>query len=187
MSDLPHRDFLCWWQQLRATRKIKRSTPSPLSCPLVLAVYMKTMRTWFLMLEASNCTQNIRQRYPDTKESRDVDGPRLLLLEIPWVHQEIEVWELTSELSHWEIDHALLLTITSDTACICYLLSGKHLAFVLTRKFSSSPIEALSGSQWGMMGCNNAMDVKTRPLLNRENAKGRYCSVLTEQQWQKFR
>lgn len=59
-----------------------------------------------------------------------------------------------------ETYHALVLTTHSNIECIQYLLREREFGFVLTRKFSSDPLEALFAFLRRTAGCNDALDIR---------------------------
>lgn len=56
---------------------------------------------------------------------------------------------------------ALLLTTYSTVSCIRYLLKTEKFFFVVTRKFSSDPVESFFGTLRRSVGCNDQLDARS--------------------------
>lgn len=124
--------------------------------------FMKTMHRWFLLMDVSNCKQHIHLNHPDTKQFSSPCDERLDWLEIVFIEYLLELKKnsLPQNFLTKETYHALVLTTHSNVECIRYLLREKEFGFVLTRKFSSDPLEALFGFLRRTAGCNDALDMR---------------------------
>ncbi|KAH6920485.1 hypothetical protein HPB50_028529 [Hyalomma asiaticum] len=124
--------------------------------------FMKNMCRWFTLMDVSNCQQHIHQNHPDTKEFYDPEDSRLHWLELVFL-EYIEDLKATSAPQNFlskETHHALVFTTVSNVQCIRFLLH-RGFKFVLTRKFSSDPIESLFGTLRRSAGCNDMLDVRS--------------------------
>ncbi|KAH6931360.1 hypothetical protein HPB50_023925 [Hyalomma asiaticum] len=120
------------------------------------------MCRWFTLMDVSNCQQHIHQNHPDTKEFYDPEDSRLHWLELVFL-EYIEDLKATSAPQNFltkETHHALVFTTVSNVQCIRFLLH-RGFKFVLTRKFSSDPIESLFGTLRRSAGCNDMLDVRS--------------------------
>ncbi|KAG0419857.1 hypothetical protein HPB47_003833, partial [Ixodes persulcatus] len=124
--------------------------------------FMKTMHRWFLLMDVSNCKQHIHLNHPDTKQFSSHCDERLDWLEIVFIEYLLELKKnsLPQNVLTKETYHALVLTTHSNVECIRYLLREREFGFVLTRKFSSDPLEALFGCLRRTAGCNGALDMR---------------------------
>lgn len=127
-------------------------------------VFMKNMYRWFVLHDTSNKQQHVQQRFPDVRHYDDPNDERLEWLEVAF---PLYIEELKKQATHplgfltTETYEALLLTTYSTVACIRYLLITEKFIFVLTRKFSSDPIESLFGTLRRSLGCNDQLDVRS--------------------------
>lgn len=126
-------------------------------------VFMKNIFRWFTLHNTSNEVQHIHQRFPDTRHFDNFDDDRLEWLDVTFPLYIEELKNSTSPRGFLtkETYEALLLTTYSTAACIRHLLVTEKLSFVLTRKFSSDPIEALFGTLRRSLGCNDQLDVRS--------------------------
>ncbi|KAL1441843.1 hypothetical protein MTO96_008235 [Rhipicephalus appendiculatus] len=111
-------------------------------------------------MDVSNCEQHIHQNNPDTRQFSDAEDPRLHWLELVFL-EYIEMLKEASSPENFltkETYHALVFTTVSNVQCIQFLLNECDFMFVLTRKFSSDPIESLFGFLRRTAGCNDVMD-----------------------------
>ncbi|XP_049516704.1 uncharacterized protein LOC125942564 [Dermacentor silvarum] len=127
-------------------------------------LFMKNIYRWFLLHDNSNRQQYIHQNCPDIRHYDDAYDSRLEWLEVtlPLYIEELKK-NSTSPRGFLtkETCEALLLTTYSTVACIRYLLKSEDFCFVLTRKFSSDPIESLFGTLRRSLGCNDQLDVRS--------------------------
>ncbi|KAL1414067.1 hypothetical protein MTO96_000974 [Rhipicephalus appendiculatus] len=126
-------------------------------------VFMRNMYRWFLLHDTSNTVQHIRQHLPDVRHYDDANDDRLEWLEVtfPMYIEQLKK-DATSPRGFLtaETYQALLLTTYSTVYCIRYLLLTERFHFVLTRKFSSDPVESLFGTLRRSVGCNDQLDVR---------------------------
>ncbi|KAH8039806.1 hypothetical protein HPB51_008914 [Rhipicephalus microplus] len=125
--------------------------------------FMTNMYRWFVLMDVSNCEQHIHQNNPDTRQFSDTKDPRLHWLELVFL-EYIELLKEASSPENFltkETYHALVFTTVSNVQCIQFLLNECDFTFVLTRKFSSDPIESLFGFLRRTAGCNDVMDVRS--------------------------
>ncbi|KAH6919543.1 hypothetical protein HPB50_029459 [Hyalomma asiaticum] len=124
--------------------------------------FMQNMCRWVTLMDVSNCQQHIHQNHPDTKEFYDPEDSRLHWLALVFL-EYIEDLKATSAPQNFltkETHHALVFTTVSNVQCIRFLLH-RGFKFVLTRKFSSDPIESLFGTLRRSAGCNDMLDVRS--------------------------
>lgn len=127
-------------------------------------VFMKNIFRWFTLHDTSNKVQHIHQRFPDTRHFDNCDDDRLEWLNVTFpLYIEDLKKKSTSPRGFLttETYEALLLTTYSTAACVRHLLVTEKFSFVLTRKFSSDPIEALFGTLRRSLGCNDQLDVRS--------------------------
>ncbi|KAG0443010.1 hypothetical protein HPB47_015386 [Ixodes persulcatus] len=124
--------------------------------------FMKTMHRWFLLMNVSNSKQHIHLNHPDAKQFSSPCDERLDWLEIAFIEYLLELKKnsLPQNLLTKETYHALVLTTHSNVECIRYLLREREFGFVLTRKFSGDPLEALFGFLRRTAGCNDALNMR---------------------------
>ncbi|KAL1466361.1 hypothetical protein MTO96_042785 [Rhipicephalus appendiculatus] len=125
--------------------------------------FMEAIHKWFMCMDVSNLQQHIHRSDEDARQFSDTDDPRLEWLEGEFLFY-IEQLKTKSRAENYlskETHHALLFTTMSNVGCIRFLLSQKNFQFVLTRKFSSDPIESMLGFLRRSAGCNDALDVKS--------------------------
>ncbi|KAH8040855.1 hypothetical protein HPB51_013025 [Rhipicephalus microplus] len=125
--------------------------------------FMTNMYRWFVLMDVSNCEQHIHQNNPDTRQFSDAEDPRLHWLELVFL-EYIEMLKEASSPENFltkETYHALVFTTVSNVQCIQFLLNECDFTFVLTRKFSSNPIESLFRFLRRTAGCNDVMDVRS--------------------------
>ncbi|XP_040076067.1 uncharacterized protein LOC120848163 [Ixodes scapularis] len=126
--------------------------------------FMENVYRWFTLHDTSNKTQHIHQNFPDTRHYDDPEDSRLEWLETTF---PLYLEDLKNGASHpqqfltKETHEALLLTTYSTVACIRHLLTEEKFFFVLTRKFSSDPVESLFGTLRRAVGCNDQLDVRS--------------------------
>uniref|UniRef100_L7LXG9 Transposable element n=1 Tax=Rhipicephalus pulchellus TaxID=72859 RepID=L7LXG9_RHIPC len=125
--------------------------------------FMSNMYRWFVLMDVSNCQQHIHQNNPDTKEFADPEDGRLHWLELIFLEYVENLKEASSQENFLskETYHALVFTTVSNVQCIRFLLNECNFQFVLTRKFSSDPIESFFGFLRRTAGCNDIMDVRS--------------------------
>ncbi|KAH6948106.1 hypothetical protein HPB50_022975 [Hyalomma asiaticum] len=125
--------------------------------------FMSNMYRWFVLMDVSNCQQHIHQNNPDAKEFYDPEDVRLHWLELIFLEYVEDLKEASSQenLLSKETYHALVFTTVSNIQCIRFLLNECNFQFVLTRKFSSDPIEFFFGFLRRTAGCNDIMDVRS--------------------------
>ncbi|KAH6944999.1 hypothetical protein HPB50_006701 [Hyalomma asiaticum] len=92
--------------------------------------------------------QHVLQCSPDVGYYDDPNDDRLEWLEVsfPMYIEELKKDVSSRGFFTTETCEALLLTTYSTVSCIRYMLSAEKFHFVLTRKFSSDPIESLFGT-----------------------------------------
>ncbi|KAG0435080.1 hypothetical protein HPB47_018692 [Ixodes persulcatus] len=114
-------------------------------------------------MDVSNSQQHIHKNDPDNRHFSDIDDARLTWLETTFLDYLTKLKNKShpDNFLSKETHHALVLTTRSNAECIRFLLNEKKFNFVLTRKFSSDPIEALFGFLRRTAGCNDAMDMKS--------------------------
>ncbi|KAH7942263.1 hypothetical protein HPB49_022451 [Dermacentor silvarum] len=123
--------------------------------------FMEAMQKWFTLMDVSNCQQHIHCNNEDTRHFTDVDDSRLNWLEDDLLSY-IDTLKNASKPENFlskETCHALIFTTKSNVACIRHLLTAKCFRFVLTRKMSSDPIEAMFGFLRRSARCNDMLDV----------------------------
>ncbi|KAG0413076.1 hypothetical protein HPB47_009788 [Ixodes persulcatus] len=125
--------------------------------------FMLMMHKWFAVMDVSNSQQHIHKNDPDTRHFSDIDDARLTWLETTFLDYLTKLKNKShpDNFLSKETHHALVLTTRSNAECIHFLLNEKKFNFVLARKFSSDPIEALFGFLRRTAGCNDAMDMKS--------------------------
>uniref|UniRef100_A0A147BC10 Putative transposase protein n=1 Tax=Ixodes ricinus TaxID=34613 RepID=A0A147BC10_IXORI len=126
--------------------------------------FMESMYRWFLLHDTSNKSQHERQRFPDVRHYDDPQDSRLEWLEtaFPLYLEDLKTRANTPrQFLSKETYEALLLTTYSTVSCVRHLLTKEHYLFVLTRKFSSDPIESLFGTLRRSVGCNDQLDVRS--------------------------
>ncbi|XP_064482840.1 uncharacterized protein LOC135395673 [Ornithodoros turicata] len=126
-------------------------------------LFMESIYRWFILHDTSNCTQHIHQRFPYVRHYDSCDDSRLEWLEttFPAYLEELKKLTKPSQFFTKETYGALLTTTYSTVACVRYLLQEEQFRFVLTRKFSSDPIEALFGALRSSQGRNDQMNVRS--------------------------
>lgn len=125
--------------------------------------FMEVFHKWFTCMDVSNLQQHIHRNDADARQFSEIDDPRLDWLEGEFVSyiEQLKTKSRTENFLSKETHHALVFTTASNVECIRFLLSDKKFKFVLTRKFSSDPIEAMFGFLRRSSGCNDALDVKS--------------------------
>ncbi|KAH6942939.1 hypothetical protein HPB50_012246 [Hyalomma asiaticum] len=123
--------------------------------------FMEVMHRWLVLMDVSNTQQHIHKNNPDTRQFSDPNDSRLEWLEETFLDylKKLKDESHPDNFLSKETYAALVLTTTSNVMCIRFLLTEKKFIFVLTRKFSSDPIEALFGFLRRTAGCNGAMDM----------------------------
>ncbi|KAH7932918.1 hypothetical protein HPB49_004897 [Dermacentor silvarum] len=125
--------------------------------------FMEAMQKWFTLMDVSNCQQHIHCNNEDTRHVTDVEDSRLnwlgdvFLSYIDTLKNASKPENVLSKKTY----HALIFTTKSNVACIRHLLTAKSFRFVLTRKMSSDPIEAMFGFLRRSAGCNDMLDVRS--------------------------
>ncbi|KAH7959786.1 hypothetical protein HPB49_013836 [Dermacentor silvarum] len=117
---------------------------------------MEVIQKWFACMDVSNLQQHIHCNDENARQFVEIEDPRLQWLENDFL-VNIEVLKTESPAQNFlgkETHHALVLTTNSNVQCIRYPLNEKEFKFVLTRKFSSDPIESLFGFLRRDSGCN---------------------------------
>ncbi|KAL1482166.1 hypothetical protein MTO96_033991 [Rhipicephalus appendiculatus] len=124
---------------------------------------MEIMHKWFSCMDVSNLQQHIHCNDENARHFHDIDDARHLWLEGDCLAYIEDLKNQSTAQNFWskETYHALILSTKSNEQCIRYLLTEEHFKFVLTRKFSSDPIESLFGFLRRSSGCNDALDVKS--------------------------
>lgn len=125
-------------------------------------VFIRNVYRWFLLYDTSNIVQHVLQHFPDVR--RHYDDPnddRLEWLEVtfPMYIEDLKKDATSRGFLTAETYEGLLLTTYSTVYCIHYLHLTEKFHFVLTRKFSSDPIESLFGTLRRSVGCNDQLDV----------------------------
>ncbi|XP_077489494.1 uncharacterized protein LOC144100410 [Amblyomma americanum] len=127
-------------------------------------LFMKNIHRRFLLHDTSNKYQHIEQNFPDVRHFDDKNDSRLEWLEVTF---PLYIDQLKKDATYpraffsAETYEALLLTTYSTACCIRYLLAEEKFCFVLMRKFSSDPIEALFGTLRRSLGCNDQLHVRS--------------------------
>lgn len=148
-------------------------------------VFMRNMYRWFLFHNTSNTVQHVLQCSPDVGHYDDPndDHQEWLQVSFPVYTEELKK-DVSSPRGFFttETYEALLLTTYSTVSCIRYLLSTEEFHFVLTRKFSSDPIESLFGTLRRSVGCNDQLDVRAVISGLEKVLKMGHCSCISRQQ-----
>ncbi|KAH9372852.1 hypothetical protein HPB48_009886 [Haemaphysalis longicornis] len=123
----------------------------------------RSLRKWFALMDVSNTVQYLHTNDPDSRHFTDPDDERLTWLETAFLNyiSSLKAESLTEIYLIKETEHALVLTTTSNVLCIRFLLNDRAFKFVITRKFSSDPIESLLGFLRRSAGCNDALDMRS--------------------------
>ncbi|KAH7971275.1 hypothetical protein HPB49_020828 [Dermacentor silvarum] len=117
------------------------------------------MQKWFTLMDVSNCQQHIHSNNEDTRHFTDVEIQVLIGLKMFSSH--IDTLKNASKPENFlskETYHALIFTTKSNVAYIRHLLTAKSFRFVLTRKMSSDPIEAMFGFLRRSTGYNDILN-----------------------------
>lgn len=125
--------------------------------------FTNNVSRWFTLMDVSDCQQHIHQNHPDTRHFDDPEDSRLRWLDLVYLEyiEELKMASapinfLTKKLTmHW-----YLIANVASVQCIRFLLD-RGLKFVLTRKFSSDPIESLFGTLRWSADCNDMLDVRS--------------------------
>ncbi|XP_070396043.1 uncharacterized protein [Dermacentor albipictus] len=126
--------------------------------------FMRNIYRWFILHDTSNTMQHVQQCFPDVRHYDSPDDDRLEWLEVKFPLYMEELKRNTSSPRGFlttETYEALLLTTYSTVHCVRFLLTRENFGFVLTRKFSSDPIESLFGTLRRSVGCNDQLDVRS--------------------------
>ncbi|KAH8009746.1 hypothetical protein HPB51_019057 [Rhipicephalus microplus] len=125
-------------------------------------VFIDTMYRWFTLMDLSNCTQHVHQNNPDSKQYESEDDERLGWLGTSFLDYMAEIKRQSPAKNFLtkETYEVLLITTISNVECVRYLLTATRFRFVLTRKMSSDPIEALFGWLRKSAGSNDQTDVR---------------------------
>ncbi|KAH9366530.1 hypothetical protein HPB48_010316 [Haemaphysalis longicornis] len=126
--------------------------------------FMKNIFRWFTLHDTSSKVQHIQQRFPDARHYDSPEDDRLEWLNVtfPMYIEELKKNAASPEgFLTKETYEALLLTTYSTAACVRYLLVTQKFFFVITRKFSSDPIESMFGTLRRSLGCNDQLDVRS--------------------------
>lgn len=113
-------------------------------------------------LDGRNCTQHIHKNMPDSKQYESAADERLVWLTSSFL-QYLEDLKRECQPKQFltkETYHALVLTTKSNVECIRYLLEVASFKFVLTRKFSSDPVESFFGWLRRSAGSNDQTDAQ---------------------------
>ncbi|KAH6934877.1 hypothetical protein HPB50_001578 [Hyalomma asiaticum] len=124
--------------------------------------FMDTMHRWFLLMDVSNCVQNIHKNMPDCKQYESASDERLVWLTSSFLEylEDLRRDCQPRQFLTKETYQALTLTTKSNVECTRYLLDVVSFKFVLTRKFSSDPIESFFGWLRRSAGSNDQTDVR---------------------------
>ena len=120
--------------------------------------FMKIMYKWFTLHDVSNCTQHIRYANPDSRQYDSTNDERLDWLSNTFLNYIATLQTKETCMFTKETYEALILTTKSTVECISHLLTTCKFGFVLSRKFSSDPVEALFGSLRQASGCHYQQD-----------------------------
>ncbi|KAK8778513.1 hypothetical protein V5799_020148 [Amblyomma americanum] len=121
------------------------------------------MQKWFAILNVANRTAHVHMRKPDQMHFFCASDERL-----QWLEKEFPDYLETlynackrsgKKFLSAETYEAILLTSKSTVLCIMYLLESGFF-YVLTRNFSSDPVELLSSSLRKMAGGNHHLDAR---------------------------
>lgn len=125
--------------------------------------YMKNIQKWFNIHDVSNRTLGVHSKNSDKEQFLKITDERLNWLDkdFPAYLQEVkdESKKCQKDFISNETYQALTLTTLSTVECVKYLLNNGFY-YVLTRKFSSDPVESLFSSIRAMNGGNDASDAK---------------------------
>ena len=126
--------------------------------------FMTNINRWFIMHDISNTYHHIHGRNQDKMQFLSINDNRLeWLLDyfIPYLDtMKAAGNQLGKEFLTNETFEALVLTTRSTVDCIKYLLqNGYH--YILTRAFSSDPVESLFSTLRQMSGSNDMMDARS--------------------------
>ncbi|KAL1476183.1 hypothetical protein MTO96_036703 [Rhipicephalus appendiculatus] len=126
-------------------------------------LFMKTMQKWFVIHNVANRRAHVHMRKPDQMHFFCATDERLQWLEkdfpdyLETLHNACK--RSQKKFLSAETYEALLLTSKSTVLCVKYLLeSGFY--YVLTRNFSSDPVELLFSSMRQMAGGNDWLDAR---------------------------
>lgn len=124
--------------------------------------FMDTVHRWFLLMDVSNCVQHIHQNLPDSKQYESVDDARLTWLMTSFLQYLADMKRRCTpkQFLSRETYHGLVMTTTSNVECVKYLLGVANFKFVLTRQFSSDPIESFFGWLRRSAGSNDQTDAR---------------------------
>lgn len=126
--------------------------------------FMTSMYKFFTFHDISDRTQYLRQNNPDCVQFFSAADERL-----NWLSDEfctninkVQIESKRAKLKGLtnETAEALLFTVKSTVQCVTYLLENGFF-YVLTRRFSGDPIEALFSSVRLGGGCNDMTDART--------------------------
>lgn len=129
--------------------------------------FMQMIKKWFDIHDVGNRTLGKHSKNENKEHFLSITDERLnwLETEFPAYLKNIKEESLKNdkEFLSPETYEALCLTTSSTVACIKYLLqNGFH--FVLTRKFSSDPVESIFSAVRQMNGGNDASDAKAATI-----------------------
>lgn len=125
--------------------------------------FMDTVHRWFVLMDVSNCVQHIHKNMPDCKQYESASDERLVWLMSSFLEylEDLKRDCQPKQFLTKETYHALMLTTKSNVECTRYLLDVVSFKFVLTRKFSSDPIESFFGWIRRSAGSNDQTDVRS--------------------------
>ncbi|XP_077492721.1 uncharacterized protein LOC144103890 [Amblyomma americanum] len=124
--------------------------------------FMDIMHRWFLLMDVSNCAQHIQQKLPDSRQYDSSGDSRLswLMTSFQSYLQNMQRHCQAKQFLSKETYQALVMTTISNVECIKHLLAVESFKFVLTRKFSSDPIESFFGWLRRSAGSNDQTDAR---------------------------
>lgn len=126
--------------------------------------FMKCMYKFFTVHDVSDKTQHLRQNNPDSMHFYAANEERLQWLKEDFCHyiEKIQIESKRASLQGLtkETAEALLFTANSTVQCVVHLLDNGFF-YVLTRRFSSDPVEALFSAVRMGGGSNDMTDART--------------------------